>query len=351
MLERISRNQQAVVGVVATLVLALAVTVAMKAAFGAYDPGYTLTARFGEAGQNLDTQSDVKIRGVNVGRVTGIDVGEDGRAVVTLHLDPGTEVPRTSVAAIRPISIFGPKFVDLVPGEGEGRGPYYESGDEIARTETALELSDVLGHADELLRAVDPHDLTVILRTFADGLDGLEGPLSRSIRDARTVLQATLDSTPDRHRLLDAMAALSGELADRGRTVVAIADNFHPTAETLSSHEEELAGLLDGTARLSRDLADVLNDNRSVLGPATAAGADLSHVTAGELPGLVGYLQFVSNYSSVLAEVIRVPSSSANYLMATQQFLLGADSCRALVIVPDCQLPTIDPGTQVADQG
>ena len=351
MLERISRNQQAVVGVVATLVLAVSVTVAMKAAFGAFDPGYTLTARFGEAGQNLDTQSDVKVRGVNVGRVTGIDVGEDGRAVVTMRLDPGTEVPRTAVAAIRPISIFGPKVIDLVPGRDEGEGPFYGDGDEIARTETALELSDVLAHADALLRAVDPQDLTVILRTFADGLDGLEGPLSRSIRDARTVLRATLDSTPDRHRLLDAMAALSGELADRGRTVVAIAEGFHPTAETLSSHEDELAGLLDGTARLSRDLAEVLDANRSVLGPATAAGADLAGVTAGELPGLVGYLQFVSNYSSVLAEVIRVPSSSANYLMATQQFLQGSDPCRALVIVPECRLPTIDPGPAAADAG
>ncbi len=350
MLERISPNQQALVGLVAMVVIAMAVTVSMRAAFGAYDPGYTLTARFAEAGQNLDTQSDVKVRGVNVGTVTGIDVGRDGRAVVTMHLDPGTEVPTTAVAAIRPISIFGPKFVDLVPGAGEGEGPYYQAGDEIARTETALELSDVLGDADRLLAAIHPDDLTVILRTFADGVDGLERPLSNTVTDGRTVLDATIASTDDRHALLDAMAALSGELADRGDTIVALADNTRAPVRTLTGSQDDLAGLLEGTARLSSDLADVLNENRDVLGPATAASADLSSVTADQLPGLVGYLGFVESYSSVLSEVIRVPSS-AGYLMATQQFLLGSDPCRALVLVPDCQLPTVDPGPQVAAQG
>ena len=242
MLERISRNQQALVGLVCAAVLALSVTVATKASFGAYDPGYTLTARFAEAGQNLDTQSDVKIRGVNVGRVTGIDVGRDGRAVVTMRIDPGTDVPRTAVAAIRPISIFGPKFVDLVPGDGEGRGPFYGDGDEIAHTATALELSDVLAHADALMAAVDPQDLTTILHTFADGIDGLDQPMSRSIDDARTLLDATLASTDDRHRLLDAAAALAGELADEGPTILRLADGVHQPTETLGEHQDELAG-------------------------------------------------------------------------------------------------------------
>lgn len=351
MLERISTNQQAVVGVVCAAVLALSVTFATKASFGAYDPGYTLTARFAEAGQNLDTQSDVKIRGVNVGRVTGIDVGRDGLAVVTMRIDPGTEVPRTAVAAIRPISIFGPKFIDLVPGDGEEVGPFYGDGDEIEDTATALELSDVLAHADALMAAVDPQDLTTILRTFADGIDGLDGPMSRSIDDARAVLDATLASTEDRHRLLDAAAALADELADDGPTILRLADGLHAPTETLRTHRDELAGMLDGASRLSHDLADVLEANRPVLGPATQAGADLADLTADDLTGLVAYLQFVATYSDAIGNVIRLPADDGDYLMATQQFLMASDPCRLLVDVPDCSLPTIDPGPQVADAG
>lgn len=351
MLERLSVNQQAIVGLVAMALIAVATTVGIKAAFGAYDPGYQLTARFDEAGQNLDTQSDVKIRGVNVGTVSGIEVDRDGRATVTLHLDPDTEVPTSSVAAIRPISIFGPKFVDLVPGEGEGEGPYYGDGDQIEQTETALELSDVLANANDLLEAIDPEDLTVILRTFADGVDGLEVPLGTSITDGQALLDATIASTGDRRDLLNGMAALSAELADRGETIVALADNSRAPFRTLATQGDDFAGLLEGTARLASDLADVLRANRDVLGPATAAGADLSSMTASQLDGLVAYLGFVNQYGSVIADVIRIPSTSANYLLATQQFLLGSDPCRALVVVPDCRLPTVDPGTQVTDAG
>jgi phospholipid/cholesterol/gamma-HCH transport system substrate-binding protein len=351
MLERLSTNQQAVIGLVAMALIVVAATFGIKAAFGEYDSGYQLTARFEEAGQNLDTQSDVKIRGVNVGTVSGIAVGRDGRAIVTLHIDPDTDVPTSSIAAIRPISIFGPKFVDLVPGEGEGAGPYYEDGDEITHTESALELSDVLAHANELLEAVHPEDLTTILRTFADGVDGLEGPLASTVEDGQTLLDATIASTEDRHALLDSMAALSGELADRGDTIVALAENSRAPFRTLATQEDDLAGLLDGTARLSADLADVLDQNRDLLGPATASAADLSGMTASQLDGLVAYLGFVDNYGDVISRVIRIPSTSANYLLATQQFLLGSDPCRALVVVPDCRLPTIDPGTQVTDAG
>ena len=88
-----------------------------------------------------------------------------------------------------------------------------------------------------------------------------------------------------------------------------------------------------------------------MLGPATQAGADLADLTADDLTGLVAYLQFVATYSDAIGNVIRLPADDGDYLMATQQFLMASDPCRLLVDVPDCSLPTIDPGPQVADAG
>jgi len=138
-------NHEAVVGLVSLVFLGILSTVGLKAAFGYYDPGYELTASFEGAGQNLDDESVIKLRGVDVGRVESIDLGDDHRAVVRMHIDPDVEVPETTVAVIRPISIFGPKFIDLVPGRGEGEGPFLADGDEIERTRSSLELGDILG--------------------------------------------------------------------------------------------------------------------------------------------------------------------------------------------------------------
>jgi phospholipid/cholesterol/gamma-HCH transport system substrate-binding protein len=341
-------NHQALLGLVSVVVLGILTTFGVKYAFGAYEPGYDLTARFEGAGQNLDTESVVKLRGVDVGRVESISLDDDDQAVVRFRIDPDIDVPASSVAVIRPISIFGPKFIDLIPGEGEGEGPFLHEGDEIAHTRPALELSDILANASDLLDAVDPEDVTTVLHTFAEGVDGLDQEMADSITNGQTVLSAMIDSSPDRHVLLDSLASTADQLADQGDTIVGIGANSHEALPTISEHEEDFAGLLEATSRLSEDLADVVTADADVLGPGIEGSAALSGITADDLGGVVSYLDFVNTYGGVLSQVIRVPVAGEAYLMAAQQFLLGSNPCQALVDVPGCHLPSIDPGPSAA---
>jgi phospholipid/cholesterol/gamma-HCH transport system substrate-binding protein len=342
-LERLSVNQQALVGLVALALTAVLGTIGLKAAFGHYEPGYDLTATFDGSGQNLDSESPVKMRGVDVGWVDGVDLTDDNRAVVTLRLDPGTEVPTTATAVIRPISVFGPKYVDLVPGAGEGEGPFYAEGDEIERTRSSLELGDIIGEAADLLEAVDPQDLTTMLHTFAEGVDGLETEMAEGIDDSAVALDSAVDSTEDRRALISGLALLAQELADRGETMVATGDNVHRSLPALTERGDDFAGLLEATSRLSSDLAAVLDANRGSLGPAAEAGAVLSDVTADDLRGMVAYLDFVRTYGDVLSQVIRIPVAGESFLMATQQFLMSSNPCTTLVQLEGCQAPSLDP--------
>jgi phospholipid/cholesterol/gamma-HCH transport system substrate-binding protein len=341
-------NHQAVLGLFSLAVLGMLGFFGMKAAFGEYDAGYDLTAHFEGAGQNLDRESVVKLRGVDVGRVESIDLGEDDRAVVRMRIDPGVEVPATALAVIRPISIFGPKFIDIVPGLGEGEGPFLADGDEIERTRPALELGDILGEAADLLDAVDPQDVTTVLHTMAQGVDGLDQEMADSITNGQVVLDSMMASSEDRNALLSDLALIAGELADRGDTILSIGANSHEALPTLTEHEDDFAGLLESTSQLSAELAGIVDANRDVLGPAADGGANLSDVTADDLRGLVSYMDFVNAYGGVLSEVIRVPVVGEAFVAATQQFLLGSNPCTALVVVPGCRVPSIDPGPAAA---
>ena len=343
-----SVNHQAVLGLFSLVVLGLLATVGLKAAFGAYDAGYDLTARFDGSGQNLDTESVIKLRGVDVGRVDSIDLGDDSRAVVQMHIDPDVEVPRSAVAVIRPISIFGPKFIDLIPGPGEGDGPFLGDGDEIEQTRPALELTDILGEAAELLEAVDPQDVTTILHTLAEGVDGLGQEMADSITNGQVVLDAMVASSNDRNALLSDMALIADELADRGDTIVAIGENAHEALPTLTEHEDDFAGLLEATSRLSSELAGVLGAEPDLLGAGADGAARLSDITADDLRGMVSYLEFVNAYGGALSEIIRVPVLGETFIAAAQQFLLSSNPCEALVVVPECDAPAIDPGPQGA---
>src|SRR5262249_14730143 len=131
--------------------------------------GVRLVARFGHAGQGLDTSLPVKVRGVTVGSVSSIRLNDDGRVTVTLRLDPGVRVPASASAAIEPASAFGPKFVDLAPGAGEAHGPYLADGARIARTSDPKGLADLLGDANATVRAIDPDDVATIVHTLAEG--------------------------------------------------------------------------------------------------------------------------------------------------------------------------------------
>jgi phospholipid/cholesterol/gamma-HCH transport system substrate-binding protein len=343
-----SVNHQALLGIVGLALLGLLANFGVRYAFGAYDPGYDLTATFDGAGQNLDTQSVVKLRGVDVGQVESIELNDDHQAVVRLQIEPDVQVPATAVAVVRPISIFGPKFIDLIPGTGEADGPYLDGGDQIAHTRSALELGDILGNADDLLRTIDPQDMTTILHTFAEGIDGLDQEMADSITNGQTVLNAMMASSDDRNAMLSDLADIADEMADEGESIVQLGENTHGALPTITEHEDDFAGLLEGTSRLAGSLAQVLQANGDIMGPGIEGGADLSGVTADDLGGMVAYLDFVRTYGGTLAQIIRVPVAGEAYLASTQQFLMPSDPCAMFIYLGDCGIPPVDPGPQAA---
>ena len=91
---------------------------------GYFEPTYDLTAVFPTSTQGLFTDggTDVKMRGVNVGSVSGVELLDDGRARISFAIDDGVEVPATVAARVEPLSVFGPKFVSLIPEPGPTRG-------------------------------------------------------------------------------------------------------------------------------------------------------------------------------------------------------------------------------------
>ncbi|HUR06049.1 MAG TPA: MlaD family protein, partial [Nonomuraea sp.] len=174
-------------GIALALILVLAATTILIVRTASEISGTRIDAVFARAGQGLDTQSPVKIRGITVGDVTKVSLDAKGKAVVSMAIQPGVRLPGTTVAAVEPSSVFGPKFVDLKLGTGETTGPYLASGAVITTTEEPLDLSDTLGAAYRGLNAVDPGEVTVIVHTLAQGLDGEGTRLRELIDDAGTV--------------------------------------------------------------------------------------------------------------------------------------------------------------------
>ena len=108
--------------------------------------GSSLKAVFEDA-SGLLPRNDVTMRGVPVGSVRDVQLNEDGYALVTMGLQPGTEVPDGTQAEIVRRSPIGELTIELVPGDGEP----LEDGATIAVFDT-----------------VPPPDLSRTIEVFAD---------------------------------------------------------------------------------------------------------------------------------------------------------------------------------------
>src|SRR3546814_4686312 len=100
-----------------------------------------------------DGGTEVKMRGINVGTVRGIELLPDGRVEVRFAIRDDVRIPATAEARIEPLSVFGPKYINMITDGSDADAPAVPSGGELAKATTGTELTDVLRseeHTSEL---------------------------------------------------------------------------------------------------------------------------------------------------------------------------------------------------------
>lgn len=351
------RLQSIIAGLCALVLLAGVTTVGVKFAFGYFSAGYELVADFDAAGQGLIADSNVKMRGVNVGHVESIEL-RDGRARVRMFIRDGVVVPTSTVAVIRPKTLFGEKFVDLVPGRLEGtddEAERYGDGDALTGCEpgdlaaalpptadgapaaaasgsctvSSVELETVLAAAYPILEAIDPDDLQTILNELATAADGMGEAINRSIVNNATLLEVQASNDAETRRFLEALAQLSGELAARSDDFIAGARDLNVALPVLNARATQFETLLVELERLSLEAADLLEDNAAFIDAVYTDGqATLDTLFANRsqlIPLVIGLRQF----TETLGSTSRIPLGDGTFMTAVKG-LLGGEACLLL---------------------
>ena len=195
-------------------------------------------------------------------------------------------VPSNVDAAIVPKTLFGEKYVDLLPPRDADEARLAD-GDVITQSRTAVELGDVYAELVPLLRSIDPAQLSTVLTTLARTLDGKGDQLGRTIvatdeflgrlNPSLDVLQADLRRLTETLRIYDEAAP---DLLET------LANSSAISTELLVPAEQRLRGLLDTLVTTSDTTDEVLNEN----------GDDLIRLTGRARP----LLALLDEYSSVL---------------------------------------------------
>ena len=131
----------AVGGVVLAAALGFLVFMGQGAGFSSGGSGYELSASFRSV-EGITVGSDVRLAGVKVGSVTGIDLDPvTFRAQTTVMVQEGIQLPDDSAIVISSEGLLGGNFVEILPG---GSPFNLEPGSEIFDTQGAVSLVSLL---------------------------------------------------------------------------------------------------------------------------------------------------------------------------------------------------------------
>lgn len=297
--QRYSQPLAGFIGVV--LVLSLG-TLGIKAALGAYADDYALVATVDRAGFGLDQQSTVKVRGITVGSVDGIELLDDHTVQVTLKIRKEIRIPTTVSATVEPLSVFGPKFVNLDLGAGEGVGPYLEPGDHITETVAPSEVVETLEKVARIIDVVDEDELASILTEFGRGFDGLGDDFGHMLDNTTVVADRALANQELVDRLLADARVMAELFADRGDDFVEVLDDSAVLLDTIAGSEDVLGQLLVDTSEMSTNFASVLRAGGDDLSSVIQVLDPVTSVLYSQLDQVPGLLQFTEDIFVVLAD-------------------------------------------------
>jgi phospholipid/cholesterol/gamma-HCH transport system substrate-binding protein len=261
------------------ILVALIVSIATLTAMlfsGTLKTYVAVTLTSDRAGLVMESGGKVKMRGVQVGRVSQI-VGGRSPVSLQLQIDPDQikYIPANVQARIRATTAFGAKYVDLIyPSDPSTKR--LAAGQTIKSENVSTEVNTVFQNLVGVLRQIDPAKLNAVLSALAEALRGQGQTIGEATTDANQVLLAINPRAETIRADWQALKGFSDTYALAAQDILKVLDAASTTSTTISSNAVALDALLTSVVGFSRSGVDLLGASKdnlvntvSVLEPTT----------------------------------------------------------------------------------
>lgn len=274
------------IGLVLLGVLGTGVYVSVRWAYGAYDDYYYVTADFPRAGQQVQLGTDVRVRGVNIGKVSDIAL-VDRQAQLTFQIESEYQVSSEAEAVITLKTFLGSKFIDL-QFDPSAEAPPLEDGDAIALTHVGPELEDALDDGTRVLDAIDAEDLATVISELAKASRGHGDDISRGLQANAELSGVFADTREDQITAFEDFDKLFAALEPKAGDLNALSDAMNEGAPVYASAEAQgaLDRALTNLVPFAENLADIIILERPALDSMYDAGDRVLSAVAANAGGL-----------------------------------------------------------------
>lgn len=249
-------------GLLAVILILVGLYLAFTKTIPFTSPGYEVQATFRNA-VNIATKSPIRISGVNVGKVTGVEQNGDNTIVTFTVDDEGRPIRKDATAQIRPrLFLEGNWFIDLQPGTPDSEEMPDDGMIPVSNTATSVQVGDLLRTLQTPQRANIQRLLSALGtglnatptaeqdRTFEPFVQGLTGAESLNLayrrgpvaaRGTAIVNAATLGTGPnDLGNLLRGLSRVTGAVNERGDDLQGFVTSFATFTGALAAESENL---------------------------------------------------------------------------------------------------------------
>jgi virulence factor Mce-like protein len=306
-------------------VFAAFVGLRLAGSFGAAT--YTVTAKFDRAGQLLKTNSDVKLRGILVGKVVQVARTEGGGALITMNMFRSQQVPRNVTAAIRGKTLFGEKLVQFSVEQPSGET--LQGGDQISqdRTTEPFELETVLETGMPVLRAIEPGRLGGAVHALAQGVVGQEEAARRSIDNGLIALRALNSRSADLDRLLAGLDEGADSFARASPSLVRALGDLDVFNRTVLSKSFQASSVLRDVPEWMNSIAELMEARFTDLVDLSVKGADVLDTVAVHREKLPPTIQALKNFTQSWVTNMSVGCTQGNKPIAQVHPELAGTTC------------------------
>jgi phospholipid/cholesterol/gamma-HCH transport system substrate-binding protein len=213
---------------------------------------------------------DVRVSGVQVGRITGAKVHQ-GHALVTFQLEKNVRVTSAATARVRYRNLLGQRYVALTLSS---EGQPLRGGDTIplGQTQPALDLTVLFNGFKPLFKALSPADVNKLATEVVATLQGEGGTVDALLASTSSLTNTLASRDAAIGRVITNLSAVMATVADRDEVLGELIKELQRFTTGLAGDRDAIGGSIESIDRLAAATAGLLQDARPAL------DKDLAHL-------------------------------------------------------------------------
>jgi virulence factor Mce-like protein len=280
-------SKSALAGLATVVVIGLIIGLSVALFRGDFTKSEPITLISDRAGLVMNPDAKVKMRGVEVGKVAAIEALPDGRAELKLEINPAQLklIPSNVTADIASTTVFGAKFVELLPPENPSAARMY-AGQILQGDHVTVEINTVFQQLTRVLDKIDPAKLNETLGAMSAAFGGRGEKMGQTLSDFEALLEKLEPSLPNMARDIENTAVVAGGYADAAPDLLRTLDNTTQISQSIIDEEQNLDAFLVSMIGLADIGNEVLGGNQPALSEVLRLLAPTTDLLNEYAPGL-----------------------------------------------------------------